>query len=1156
MRLGIPATLEPLAQLMAYATEADGRVSPEELETLHRFLERRYSHSSRADFLTHFRHAIAQRPNIERIVDGIRQSLPSYEERLDVYATIQTLLAATGLTPEESTALTRIGSLLDIAPRDADLLINAFKPVPEFQFPLNRERVLHIGARPGDPADERDLQLVMMSVADQYAVSSANADVVVAGVGHQPGDIVFIKPGDHVWTSHTTITFVDVSRLFDLAAGQVSRALRLTAQGRALRSVGNGGAGAAFELRVDHGHLWFVKHVATQAVSVNGRALSACAVVVPGDVLEFDDGAIKVSHLLDALDETTWSLEPSSDVGFRYAISNRSDDATAHVLTDIEGDLALTIAGPDDESSPLSVTCAQRECDVPLQLGDTPLRAGTTQLSEPATLRIGHHWFAIDPRRRKVDYTKRVVERFEVRNVRYRFKNAIGLDGITFTTRSGELVAIMGGSGAGKSTLLSVLLGVLPAHEGAVLLNGEDLHEQLQRCRAILGYVPQDDLVMDTLTVEENLLYSGRIRLPHLSESTLRTRVTRVLRDIGLYDKRHLRVGNIVSKVLSGGQRKRLNIGLELLADPELFFLDEPTSGLSSQDSKTIIDLLSHLTRSGKLVFVVIHQPSSDIYKKFDRLLILDAGGVLVWDGPPHDAIGHFKAFLPDHRDFVECPACGSMSPETILNAIEQPASAPRAASATPRKFDPKFWENAFLLKKVDGDRPPDSFMPLPPPPAARLRGKARAWGASVQRAFIDRTRNRTNIVMSVAAPLLLGASMAALLRGPDVPYRYASNAALPKFLFLSTIVFVFFGLMASVNEVIRELPWIRRERIAGAKASQYVIAKTLAFLPFSILQVVIYTALASLILRFPYRAPSYLVIQPLVPFAWYFALVLFCIAQAAFALGLLLSAFLRTQAAAFNWIPLVIIPQILFGGVFIDYTEMPTIVNQVVPEYAELTFSRWGYEALVAGERDFNPSANLNADTRYALRLAYEARGQRFDERALIEIPRARWQSEPAFDTPPLRISSAVIEKTLLPLLRRSGRPTTERALGDAEQFKEAYRPGVQRTSVLRSGLSDRTSTRVAELLMGYETEWWASRFSTQGTNTLLESQLESPNAPEPKRESTVRAWLTDRNPFPARLHAIGTVNVRVVYWNISVLIAMAVGCHILSMLRLKFVR
>src|SRR5262249_15586436 len=161
--------------------------------------------------------------------------------------------------------------------------------------------------------------------------------------------------------------------------------------------------------------------------------------------------------------------------------------------------------------------------------------------------------------------------------------------------------------------------------------------------------------------VEENLLYSGRVRLPSLPERELRARVDQVLRDIGLADQRALRVGNPVSKVLSGGQRKRLNIRLELLADPELFFLDEPTAGRSSQDSQTIIALLGRLTRRGKLVFVVIHQPSSDIFKMFDTLLVLDRGGVLIWYGPARAAIGHFKAFMPDQRDFVECPACGSI---------------------------------------------------------------------------------------------------------------------------------------------------------------------------------------------------------------------------------------------------------------------------------------------------------------------------------------------------------------------------------------------------------------------------------------------------------------------------------------------------------------
>ncbi len=774
-------------------------------------------------------------------------------------------------------------------------------------------------------------------------------------------------------------------------------------------------------------------------------------------------------------------------------------------------------------------------------------------MGAPATLTIGHHVFAIDPGRCAVEYSHRVIERFAASDVSYRFRHAPALKDITFSATAGELVGIMGGSGAGKSTLLSVLLGLVEPQSGSVRLNGDSLQAQLGRCRSILGYVPQDDLVIDTLTVEENLLYAGRIRLPQLPHAELQARVARVLRDIGLYETRGLRVGNLVSKVLSGGQRKRLNIGLELLADPELFFLDEPTSGLSSQDSQAIVTLLGQLARRGKLVFVVIHQPSSDIFKMFDKLLILDTGGVLVWYGPARDAVAHFKAFLPDHREFVECPACGSINPETILRAIEQPSAAFSGGRARTRRFDPAFWENAYLVGRADpssSDAPPAGPMPLPATPPPGLRARTRALLASIQRAFVDRARTRTNIVMSVAAPSLLAAVMAAMLRGPDEPYRYAGNSALGKFFFLTTIVFVFFGLMASVNEVIRELALIRRERIAGFRPAQYVAAKTIAFLPFSILQVGIYTGLSAVILRFPWHAPPYSPLQPIVPFPWYFALVAFLVVQASFALGLLLSACLRSQAAAFNWIPLVIIPQILLGGVFVNFSEMPKLVNRVVPEYAELTFSRWAYEALLAGEKGLNPSDAFNADTIYALKRAIDARGGVFDLHALVEKPRDRWRSEPALPLPPQRLSANVLHNTLIHDLRIVDR-TDEAAL-----LERSYDARDRRTYVLRPDLPAATLDRLAAILMSPDAGWWGSAFATAGVNASLEAVRQAANAPDPEPVSGWRAVLTDRSDFPALTRRVGTSDVPVALWNVLVLAAMAGLCHAASAVRLKYQR
>jgi ABC-type multidrug transport system ATPase subunit len=1139
-RLGA-SNQEAVAQLMAYAAEADGRVSPEELESLQQFLSERYSGTARGTFFALFRDAVDHRPDIERIVSTIRDGLPAYADRLRVYAAVQALLTTSGMTAEESNGLARVAALLDVTPADADLLANAARAVPDLRFPLNRERVIRV--------DARGAAVVAMEIADLVAVASPDATILEDGVAHPPGDIIFMEPAQRIRAGSAEIGFNDFSRLFDLAKRQAARTIGLDVEGN--RLVPRRDGGAAFELRVAGAALSLLVRDGRERVEINGAAAGVSTPLLPSDVLGLEAGAIRVAQILDALDATLWPLAAAAPAAFRYAIADAARDGTEHVLADLDGELSIVIE-ESGAAAPLIVAIDRCACSATVRLDDRVLAAGARMpLSAPATLKIGHHAFAIDPGHGTVAYSRRVVERFAADGVSYHFHHALALKDITFSASAGELVGIMGASGAGKSTLLSVLLGLVAPDAGTVRLNGDDLHAQLRRCRSILGYVPQDDLVMDTLTVEENLLYSGRIRLPQLSAAELSARVTRVLHDIGLFESRGLRVGNPVSKVLSGGQRKRLNIGLELLADPELFFLDEPTSGLSSQDSQAIVTLLGRLARRGKLVFVVIHQPSSDIFKMFDQLLILDTGGVLVWYGPARDAIAHFKAFLPDHREFVECPACGSVNPETVLRAIEQPAPASSDSGAA-RRFDPGFWENAYLLAR--GGHPPsqtaDVAAPLPATPPPGFGSRARALAASIQRAFVDRSRDRTNIVMSVAAPLVLAAAMAGMLRGPDEPYRYAGNTALAKFFFLTTIVFVFFGLMASVNEVIRELALIRRERIAGFKPAQYVAAKTVAFLPFSVVQVGIYTLLASAILHFPGRAPSYSPLQPLVPFSWYFALVAFLILQASFALGLLLSACLRSEAAAFNWIPLVIIPQILLGGVFVNFAELPKFANRVVPEYAELTFSRWGYEALLAGEKGLNPSDAFNADTILAMKQAIDARGGVFNLHDLVEVPRDRWRSEPALPLPPARLSANVLYNTLIRKLRITDR--TE----DATFLERSYDARDRRTYVLRQNLPPGTTERLAGTLMSPDVGWWGSTFATAGVNESLDAIRQAAAAPDPEPASGWRTVVVDHSDFPVTTRRVGSAVVPVAIWNLLVLTAMAALCHAASALRLKYQR
>ena len=217
------------------------------------------------------------------------------------------------------------------------------------------------------------------------------------------------------------------------------------------------------------------------------------------------------------------------------------------------------------------------------------------------------------------DKTKsRIV--FEVDKLEYKFSNGeTGLHSMSFIEKSGNLVGIMGASGAGKTTLLNVLNGNLMPSRGQVLVNGIDLHTNGGELSGLIGYVSQDDHLMEELTVFQNLYYAAKQSFDNYSQFKIYRTVLKLLKSLGLYEIRNMKAGSPSAQYISGGQRKRLNIALELIREPSVLFIDEPTSGLSSRDSENIMDLLKDLTIKGKLVFVVIHQPSSDIFKMLDN---------------------------------------------------------------------------------------------------------------------------------------------------------------------------------------------------------------------------------------------------------------------------------------------------------------------------------------------------------------------------------------------------------------------------------------------------------------------------------------------------------------------------------------------------------
>jgi len=251
----------------------------------------------------------------------------------------------------------------------------------------------------------------------------------------------------------------------------------------------------------------------------------------------------------------------------------------------------------------------------------------------------------------------------------------------------------MGGSGAGKSTLLNVLNGNERPSQGTVQINGISIHTEKKKIEGVIGYIPQDDLLVEELTVQENLFFAAKLCFKDKTDQELKELSKQTLDSLGLHEVRNLSVGSPLDKSISGGQRKRLNIGLELLREPSVLFVDEPTSGLSSRDSENIMDLLKELSLKGKMIFVVIHQPSEDIFKMFDKLILLDVGGYQIYYGNPVEAISYFRKII----NMVNSKS--SANPEQIFNIIESKVVNEYGNFTNQRKTTPEEWYDEFKNK-------------------------------------------------------------------------------------------------------------------------------------------------------------------------------------------------------------------------------------------------------------------------------------------------------------------------------------------------------------------------------------------------------------------------------------------------------------------------
>ncbi|MFF7356507.1 FHA domain-containing protein [Streptomyces filipinensis] len=478
------------------------------------------------------------------------------------------------------------------------------------------------------------------------------------------------------------------------------------------------------------------------------------------------------------------------------------------------------------------------------------------------------------------------------------------IDHVSFPVGEKCLLAVVGPSGAGKSTLLNALTGQRPADRGTVLYDGRDLYRDYAELRQRIGLVPQDDILHPQLTVRAALSYAAELRFPEdTAQGERRARVAEVIRELGLEQRAEQPVHS-----LSGGQRKRVSVALELLTKPSLLFLDEPTSGLDPGMDRSVMHMLRGLADDGRTVIVVTHSVLS--LSLCDRLLVLAPGGRVAYYGPPDDTL----AFL----GFEQWPEA--------FEAFDRDQDRDWAREYRDSPFHRHYITEASTQPRHPGPAP----VTTAPPP--RPRGWAAQLGTLVRRYAAVLGADRTFLLVMIALPFVMGA-MARALAGTRLTRETAMSALL-----ILCVGAVLTGAANAVRELVKERVVYQRERAVGLPRSAYLMSKVVVLGTISVVQAVVLTLVALLGVDLNAPGGRGVLLPPLAEITLAVALLAFT----AMMLGLLVSALVRKEEVTMPLLVLLAIVQVVLCGALLRLSGVPGLdqLSWLVP-------SRWALAAM-----------------------------------------------------------------------------------------------------------------------------------------------------------------------------------------------------------------
>ncbi len=1006
--------LPMLIEVFAGFTKLDGRAVEAEIDSILGFLRYDFPETVYTELKQLFVRSLRRRQDLEAIASNLVNTLP-LEDKILLGVQLYVLISRSGLPKEHLITFYQFMTTLGVASEAINIV-----------YQLNTSELSQIdmgepsaGGRSGRGESHRLESLVLSTkepadiaipaAGDEHSVVAFRFQslVLVKNLGPAPilargrqvnaGEFCRVYEGQRLIVGEEVLAFEDLVFYFNTKKNLSSVQLYLA---------------------IDHNGNHFIEKTRTKqsylrvsfGLKIQVEVLNPTDAVIGERALEKGDKfEVTSRERIDFPDHSEISFDDlrrkARELGGRYSLP---PNRTVYLVSNdpdklAPGDILLSPGAPGRillrircDNSTKTGLLEVLESERPVAVEGQPVR-GSAPLKDGSVISLGSDQFLrCHFSEGIIEEERNVIGNLRVREIAHSYDRKIpALDGISFTIQRGEMVCVMGPSGCGKSTLLKALGGQLKPRSGRIDLNGVDLYSEHENLKSYIAIIPQDETFDPLLTVEENLDTAAAMRAPHFPVAERRRRVDSKLIELGLNEIRHRLAGDQETKSLSGGQRRRLNAGMDMIGIADVYLFDEPTSGLSSKDSEHVLEMIRGLTHN-KITLVSIHQPSSRLFHMFDKALLLDNGGRMAFFGTPAQMLEYFHEARKQEGIYTATApaACEgadavlALTPDFVFDVLETPLRDlggdviyerdVRGNLIPARRFNAAFWSDRFQthrlleevnLREIDSDTAQTTtIQKTPQAPPRKLRHDWVRFSNQFKRAFLSKLRNRANLATTLLEAPALAVLIAMVMRySEDGEYNFANAFHIPTYLFLGLVTALFLGMTNSAEEIIRDRNLLQRERHHGFRVGGYIVGKYLSLGFFALIQCVIYLLIGNAILGIrDMFLPNLL---------WMFATSFVGIAA-----GLFISSIVSSPKTAINIIPLILIPNIILGGALIKYDEMNRsfdIIQNIrqwfvpedqkeeasklkVPAICHLMPLRWSYEAIIILHAEHNPASIL----------------------------------------------------------------------------------------------------------------------------------------------------------------------------------------------------